>query len=196
MKKIILSTVLLVILTGCQRTISTEQELNYLLENALFAERYAEAMVDAMVGLEIYNDPIIQDEKKKKIADKTKEKWLKVAQKARKKQREGAIGSFTTINEFTTGEVLYVDNTLFFAPDFATIPGPSLHLMLTKVVDPRDTEFPDASVIDLGEIRSNLGTSRYTVPEVENPIEYRTIVLWDTKLERLYGFAQISPLYK
>jgi hypothetical protein len=153
-------------------------------------------MVDTMVELEIYEDPIIKDEAKMKIIDKTKESWLKVAQKARVDQRKGSKGSFTPITEFTAGEVLYSGNSLFLAPDFASAPGPSLHFYLSTVVDPRDVEFPDESAIDLGLMRSNLGTGRYEVVGIEEPIKYRSLVLFDTELERLYGFAQISPLYK
>lgn len=195
MKKTFIAASTLLMLTACQSRNTQEHALSYLLENPLYAERYSEAMVDAMVELEIYNDPIIEDEAKKKIADKTKEKWLEVARDARAAQRMGSKGTFTPMEAYTAGEVLYKDNTIFLAPDFATVPGPSLHLILSTVVDPRDAEFPDATAIDIGEIRSNLGTSRYDVPEVEDPKLYRTLVLWDTKLEQLYGFAQISPLY-
>jgi hypothetical protein len=197
MKKTIIASMALLALTACQNSsASNEQELSYLLENPLFAERYSESMVDTMVELEIYEDPIIKDEAKMKIIDKTKESWLKVAQKARVDQRKGSKGSFTPITEFTAGEVLYSGNSLFLAPDFASAPGPSLHFYLSTVVDPRDVEFPDESAIDLGLMRSNLGTGRYEVVEIEEPIKYRSLVLFDTELERLYGFAQISPLYK
>ncbi|MBT5236971.1 hypothetical protein HOL63_01210 [Candidatus Peregrinibacteria bacterium] len=197
MKKTIIASMALLALTACQNAnTSKEQELSYLLENPLFAERYSESMVDTMVELEIYEDPIIKDEAKMKIIDKTKESWLKVAQKARVDQRKGSKGSFTPITEFTAGEVLYSGNSLFLAPDFASAPGPSLHFYLSTVVDPRDVEFPDESAIDLGLMRSNLGTGRYEVVGIEEPIKYRSLVLFDTELERLYGFAQISPLYK
>jgi hypothetical protein len=197
MKKTIIASMAILALTACQNAnTSNEPELSYLLENPLFAERYSESMVDTMVELEIYEDPIIKDEAKMKIIDKTKESWLKVAQKARVDQRKGSKGSFTPITEFTAGEVLYSGNSLFLAPDFASAPGPSLHFYLSTVVDPRDVEFPDESAIDLGLMRSNLGTGRYEVIAIEEPIKYRSLVLFDTELERLYGFAQISPLYK
>jgi hypothetical protein len=197
MKKSIIASMALLALTACQNSgVSKEQELSYLLENPLFAERYSEAMVDTMVELEIYEDPIIQDEAKMKIIDKTKEDWLKVAKKSRADQRKGSKGSFTPITEFTAGEVLYSEGSLFLAPDFASAPGPSLHFYLSAVVDPRDGDFPDESAIDLGLMRSNLGTGRYEVITEEDPIKYRSLVLFDTELERLYGFAQISPLYK
>lgn len=195
MKKILCASFGLLALTACQNNGSQEHTLNYLLENPLFAERYAESMVDTMVNLEIYNDPLIEDEKKKDIADKAKKKWLEVAQKSRKEQRKGSIGHFNSVKEYAAGEVLYLNDTIFLAPDFDSSVGPSMHFFLTTVVDPRDVEFPDETAIDIGEVQSNLGTARYNVPKVENPKDFRTLVLWDTKLERIYGFAQLDPLY-
>ncbi|PIR54096.1 hypothetical protein COU75_02885 [Candidatus Peregrinibacteria bacterium CG10_big_fil_rev_8_21_14_0_10_42_8] len=196
MKKTLIASVALLTLTACQGKSGNEQELSYLLENPLFAERYSEAMVDTMVELEIYEDPITNDEAKMKIIDKTKEKWLEVAQKSRADQRNGSKGSFTAIKEFTTGEVLFSDGKIYISPDFVSAPGPSLHFFLSTVVDPRDAAFPDETAIDIGLMRSNLGTSRYDVTTDVEPIKYRTLVLFDTELERIYGFAQISPLYK
>jgi len=196
MKKTLCASLALLALTACQSTSnSQEHTLNYLLENPLYAERYAESMVDTMVNLEIYNDPTIEDENKRKIADTAKEKWLKIAQEARKEQRKGAKGQFIPAQEYAAGEVLYLNDTIFLAPDFDSSVGPSMHFFLTTVVDPRDVEFPDETAMDIGEIQSNLGTGRYSVPTVENPKSFRTLVLWDTKLERIYGFAQLNPLY-
>lgn len=198
MKKTLIASLALLTLTACQSKTGNEQELSYLLENPLFAERYSEAMVDTMVELEIYEDPITKDEAKMKIIDKTKEKWLEVSQKSRADQREGSKGSFIAIKEYTAGEALFTDGKVYLSPEFVSAPGPSLHLFLSTVVDPRDAEFPDETAIDIGLMRSNLGTSRYDVVSDSDidPIKYRTLVLFDTELERIYGFAQISPLYK
>ena len=67
-----------------------------------------------------------------------------------------------------------------------------MHLFLSESVDPRDIEFPDDSSVDLGPILSPYGAQRYAVPTTDPPQRYRTAVLWDMKLERLYGFAQLS----
>ena len=196
MKRTLCASFALLALTACQNTDeSQEHTLDYLLENPLYAERYAESMVDTMVNLEIYNDPTIEDETKREIAEKAKITWLEIAQEARKEQRKGSIGQFIPAQEYAAGEVLYLNDTIFLAPDFDSSVGPSMHFFLTTAVDPRDVEFPDETAIDVGEIRSNLGTGRYDVPEVEDPKAYRTLVLWDTKLERIYGFAQLNPLY-
>ena len=189
MKKTLLLSITL-LLSACS---DPETALHIdLLENPLYAERFSETMVNTMVELEIYNDPLIEDETKRRIAEETKEKWLAVAKTARKKQREGSNGNFLTMNEYAAGEVLYVENKVHFSTLFETEPGPELHVFLTTVVDPRDVAFPDETALDLGIVVTPFGAQSYGVPEVEDPKLYRTVVLWDTKLERLYGFAQIS----
>lgn len=184
----------LLLLTACGQP-DYHPDFEAKLQNPLFAEQYAEAMVDAMVNLEIYQDPILEDEGKKKVADKAKEFWLEKAKKARAEQREGSKGGLLPMKAYVEGEVLYRNNTLYFPAYFLSTPHPSVHVFLSKVIDPRDAEFPDPTALDLGLIQSAFGPQAYAVPEVENPREYRTVVLWDTKLERLLGFAQIDPLY-
>ena len=183
------------LLVACSKgTYTPDQEA--LLENPLFLEIYAEQLVDTMVNLEIYEDPITEDEDKMKIVESTRKYWFTKSKEARKTQRQGSKGSFTTMKEYSEGEVLFLDNAVYFGPSFVTSPGPSLHAFLTVTVDPRDIEFPDITAIDLGEIRVPFGAQAFIIEEeIEDPIKYRTVVLWDTDLDRLYGFSQLSPLY-
>lgn len=183
-----LSTLLL---AGCSSA-TEEMSLEQRLENPLYAERYAEEIVDRMVEYKIQNDPILEDEQKAAIIEETRKKWLEVGRDARTKQREGFTGFVTSINEPAKGELLYMGNILYTDTTFDVAPGPDLHFYITTIVDPRDTEFPDETAVDLGQLRSSYGAQKYSVPPVEDPQIYRTVVLWDNALERLYGFAQIS----
>ena len=193
MQKILLSFALLpILLAGCTSSNSSGPNLEAHLLNPLYAERYYDNLVDRIVELEIQKDPILENERKKKIADETRRKALAGAQEAQKKQREGPRGFFIGVQEYAQGETLYLGDTLYLSTTFETDPGPSLHLYLSTIVDPRDTEFPDETTFDLGRLESPYGVQQYAVPEVEDPLLYRTAVLWDTKLERLYGFAQLS----
>ena len=194
MKKSPLLIIAALTLSACNNTQFTPDQ-EALLRNPLYTEGYSESMVDTMVNLEIYNDPILEDETVKEYVDSTKETWLKVAKASRAKQREGAKGTFIPMKEYTEGEVLYVDNLVHLSPFFTSTPGPSLHIFLTKAVDPRDVLFPDESALDLGALTVVQGAQSFAVPDVENPAEYLSVVLWDTKLDRLYSFAQITPLY-
>lgn len=186
-----LTLALALALTGCATTQYTPDR-EALLSNPLYAEIHAENMVDTLVELEIFSDPILEDEAKSRLVDSVKEKWLDVAKAARAAQNEGQKGTLLSMKEYTEGEVLYHGDTVYFSTYFNTVPGPSLHVFLSKAVDPRDVEFPDASALDLGEMTVPYGAQSFPVPEVENPLEYRTVVLFDTELDRLYGFAQIA----
>lgn len=185
----------LLLLTGCNAAIFSPDE-EALMRNPLYAEHYAEQLVDAMVNLEVYEDPVLEDEAKKKIVSDTKEKGLAVARQARTDQRDGIIGQFIPMKEYAEGEVLYKENFLHVAPSFVTTPGPDLHVWMTTVVDPRDVEFPDPTAIDIGSLKTAYGAQSYAVPKVEDPKAYRTVVLWDNALGRLWSFAQISPLFE
>lgn len=194
MKNIPLTLSLAIALVGCSQTQYTPDQ-SALLNNPLYAEQYSEQMVDRMVNLEIFNDPILEDRAIKNYADDTKEQWLKVAKTARALQREGLKGTLIPMQEYVEGEVLYHNDTVHFAPHFIVAPGPSLHVFLTKVIDPRDDVFPDETAIDLGFMAVPYAAQSFAVPPVETPEEYRALVLYDVKLKRLYGFAQINPLY-
>ena len=163
-----------------------------LMGNPLFVERYAEELVNSMAEMKIQNDPILGEFGKEAIIDSTRVFWTEQTKEARRKQLEGRSGIFIPAEEFVKGEVLFLGSTLFFDTLFEVIPGPELHVYLTTVVDPRDIAFPDTTAIDLGIIQSAYGAQSYEIPVLENPMSYRTIVLWDTQLERMYGFAQIS----
>lgn len=174
------------------------QSRDTLLKNPLYLELYSEQLVDTMVNLEVYGDPLIEDEAKKKIADTTKEYWLAESKKARKAQRQSSKGELITMKEYVTGEVMFTKDgsAVHFGPTFTSTPGPSVHAFISSTIDPRDVEFPDPTAIDLGEILIPYGAqSFYPEQRIVDAMKYRTIVIWDTKLERLYGFAQISPLY-
>jgi len=178
------------LLTGCFQ--SEQMTTAERMVNPLFAERYAEAMIGRMTELEIQNDPLLEDEEKRQLALKTKEHWMKLAREARKTQQEGKNGFFVTVKEYTQGEALLLGNTLYFDTTFETDPGPTLHVFLTTRIDPRDVEFPDETSVNVSPLSSPYGAQRYTLTQTDSLDELRTVVLFDTKLGRIYGFAQLS----
>ncbi|TSC59264.1 MAG: hypothetical protein Greene041662_623 [Candidatus Peregrinibacteria bacterium Greene0416_62] len=182
---------LLTALTGCNGG-GSAVTIKERLRNPLFAERYAEAMVDRLVELDIANDPIMEDAGKKAFVDEQRKHWLEVAREGRQRQRLGTQGNMIMIGEYTKGDILYLDNLLYFGTLFEIDPLPSISVFLTSVVDPRDVVFPDETAMDLGPLQSAYGAQTYDVPAVENPLLYRTVVLWDTELGRLHSFAQLG----
>ena len=185
-------TLSILLLSGCSGAPGENMSLEQHLKNPLYAERYAEEMVDRMVEYKIQDDPILEDEQKADVIEKTRKEWLEVGRDARKIQNEGFRGFLISINESVKGELFYLNNTLYTDTLFAVSPGPNLHFYISTVVDPRDAEFPDETAIDIGKLDSAYGAQSYAVTPVEDPQLYRTIVVWDQDLERLYGFAQMS----
>jgi len=158
------------------------------LQNPLFTERYAEAMVDRVTELEIQKDPLLEDEQMQQLVNTTREKWLNVGREARRLQQDGRQGRFHPVKEYTTGEALYLADTLYLDTVFETEPGPQLHFYLSTVVDPRDVKFPDETAIDLGPLSSPYGAQRYTVPPVEDASLIRVAVLFDKRFTALLNY--------
>jgi hypothetical protein len=181
----------LAMLSGCNGNGSTAS-IEENLKNPLFAERYAEGVVDRLVELDIAKDPIMEDAEKKTYVDAQRKYWLEVSREARAMQREGMQGYMVSLGEYAKGDVLYVNNTLYFGSLFEIDPLPSLHIYLTTVVDPRDATFPDTTAMDLGPLQTAYGAHTYAVPAIENPLLYRTVVLWNKELGRLHSFAQLG----
>jgi hypothetical protein len=193
MKKL-LPIVCALLLAGCisEPPNPHSTSLEERLKNPLFAEHYFEELVQGMVKIELNKDSLLEDDNKKKILNDARRNGLKRSRDAEQAQLPGALGTFITDQVHTEGTALYLDNMIYISPKFSTTPGVTLHFFLTKVVDPREKEFPDDTAIDLGSVVTAYGAQRYPVKEVENPREYRTLVLFDTSLERVHAFAQLS----
>lgn len=179
-------------LASCTTTEPKDVSLDYLLTNPLFAERYADEMVDAMVELTIQNDPAMEDKAFANRVEKARSKWLEVARDATKTQQEGSMGNYISVSAYGLGEFLYLNDVLYVDTVFEVTPGPNIQMYLTTVVDPRDVEFPDETALNLGKLQTPYGAHRYKVPPQEDPLAYRTVVLWEKGLERIWGFAQLS----
>ena len=193
MKKtaLLISTLALTACFGSKDAVHTP-DASMQLSNPLYAERYAEEMVQAMVEYTIRDDTILQNEEKKKIIEDARLGWLKVSQEARKAQREGGRGHLIPIGEYVAGEILFDGNNVHFGPQFEATPHPSVQLYMTTVVDPRDVEFPDETAIHLGELQSAYGPQTYALEKEEDILAYRTFVLWDDKIEKVLSFAQLT----
>jgi len=191
MKRLLALAALSLLCSACSPRNTSTMTLAERLQNPLFAERYAKMMVGRLTELEINKDPLLEEAKKQNIVTEMKQKWMEVDNEARKIQREGLRGEFVGIKEFVNGEILILEHILYFASDFETDPGPGLSIFLSDVVDPRDIDFPRTSDINLGPLQSPYGQQRYSIPETVDTTTLRTVILWDTELQRLYGFAQI-----
>jgi hypothetical protein len=194
MKHTPLFLVTALLLAGCS-TQQLSDALKQNLENPLYAERYYEDLVDQMVDLEIAEpDMREKDADKASLVERTKNDALAKAKEQARKRLEGKSGRFIEVNEIVEGVALLLNNTLYISSDFLAFPGPSVHVYLTTAVDPRDASFPDSTAVDLGLIQSPYGAQTYALPSnlPQDAMQYRTVVIYDDQLKRIYSFAQLA----
>lgn len=186
----------LFLLMACSPAVPTRTRmLDDQLENPLFAERYYDELVENMVEIEIYENPLAHDPQKKRLIERTRKEGLENAKKANSVQNTGKTAALISMETYTKGIVLLTDTHLFFSSEFEIIPGVELHVFLTETVDPRDVTFPDETAVDLGIVQSAYGHQSYALPaSMTGALRMRSIVLWDKALERLHGFGQLHSL--
>ncbi len=194
MRRSLLIASSLLLLSACGRpATAVSVSLEQRLANPLFAEYYYDDLVEHLVDLEIQNDAMLEDASVKAASDAARRDGLLAAKSATKKQEEGLSGNMVPAKDFTEGEVLVVDNMLFFHPEFITTPGPDVRVYVSNVIDPRDAAFPDPTAVDVGMLQSPYGEQSYALvaPKEGEAPSLRSVVLWDAALKRIVGFAQL-----
>lgn len=175
----------LIFFAGCSSQPSAPEN------NSLLKSQRLEELADTLANIIITEDPASKDVVTRNMitAEIAKTKEALAAEQAA--QKNGLSGPFLSVMESVQGNVLLKDGMLYLSSDFYSRPGLSLHLYLTTAVDPRDVTFPDVTAVDLGALDYPFGPMAFAVhgDKTEN---MRTAVLWDAKLKRLYGFAQLS----
>lgn len=179
----------LLALAACSPVQTSISEQN---KNPLTASRYGDELADTMANFIITEDPITKDPDVLKTINSEIERGKDIANEARTIQNAGWMGPILQLKADVIGYVLYSSDTLYLSSDFETSPGPSLHLYLTTVVDPRDGTFPDPTAIDLGSLQAAYGPQQYAVPRQQDEGKLRTFVLFDSRLKQIYGFAQLA----
>jgi hypothetical protein len=194
MRRTILLAIAPFLFTSC--TASKDITLEQHLENPLFAEYYYDDLVGRLVNIEIYKDTfpenaeILADPARKEIMDTARREGLRLSKEALKLQDQGKRGVWVPVLEKAKGEVLVLEDHVYFGPDNDIPPGPNLHLYLSAMIDPRDGAFPDESTVDIGQLQNPYGASTQSFRTVDLT-GFNTLVLYDASLQRLYAFAQI-----
>jgi len=181
-------------LAGCSSPVSDNQA--DLLKNPLYARYYYQDQADMMANYNIQNDPILKDSEKKGVIESVRTRALEHLQNANAKINAGRRGSFVSDTDYAAGNALLADGTLFFGQDFNTLPGPEVYVYASMLLDPRDGSgsvlFPDESAVNLGPLKPPYGAQTYGVPADHKDKAFRLVGLWDKRLGRLLGFAQLS----
>jgi hypothetical protein len=191
MKKPLLFILLLPLLSSCSgaqaqpQTIRWEQQM----KNPLYAERYWDEMTERMADIQMTD----KKAKNPSVIDEVRRTALAQAQQQTQLKHKGKLGQFVTVTEDTQGWLLLLDRLLYFSPDFVTYPGPSLRIYLSPSIDPRGATFPDKGSVELGRLESPYGAQQYLLPAVLKDLKpFRTVVLYDARIERIYAFAQLQ----
>ncbi|MFA6522760.1 MAG: DM13 domain-containing protein [Candidatus Peribacteraceae bacterium] len=194
MKRYLFPLFLALLLAGCTRSDSGQANVRWenLMQNPLYADQYWLDMVNRMVEMQLQEPDLAKNKTLLATVDEVRRNALLREQAEARKRREGKEGSFIQVKEFTEGRALLRGTTLSFSPTFSTVPGPNLRIYLSPSLDPRDAAFPDTGSLNVGRLESPYGAQEYLLSEETDTKPFRTVVLYDPKLERLYGFAQLQ----
>ena len=194
MKTPLASFSIALLLTACATSHASPRTstLQERLLNPLYAERYWSEMSEHMADFIRTNDPMAKDPVKGAIIDGERTHALAQVEAARALKHEGISGIFLAAKEEVTGEALLRDKTLSLSSNFLAYPDPSAHVLLTTITDPRGVRFPDTSSLDLGQLQSPYGDQEYVIPDDRVNKDFRTVVLYDTTLNVVLSFAQLS----
>ncbi|MFA6038796.1 MAG: DM13 domain-containing protein [Candidatus Peribacteraceae bacterium] len=162
-----------------------------LMQNPLYAERYWDELTERMVDI-LLREKDTLDAGTLAAVDEVRREALQHAQEESLSKQGGKLGSFVSMKETVGGLAFLHGRTLSLSPDFLTSPGADLRLLLTTMLDPRDGVFPDETSVDIGRLESPYGAQEYLLPESVKTEELRTVAVFDARLKRLYGFAQLQ----
>jgi hypothetical protein len=173
---------------------SQTRSLDDALENPLMAAEYGDQLAITLANLIISKDPIVQQDGMEAIIQREIASAKSIAKIGKEIANQGMRGTLVAQHESeqSDGEATYVNDTLYFSPSFYVSPGPALHVYLTQEVIPEEGKFPNDTSINLGKIQSPYGVQQYGVPRQDKPELYRTLVIYDTTLKRIFAFAQLS----
>jgi hypothetical protein len=162
------------------------------MDNPLFAERYWADIVEHMAdfirsGHALYKDPVTAA-----VIDAQKNRATARLTEVRKKKEAGLTGSFAKEIDDILGSVLLLNGTVYFGTDFLAYPEPDQHVYVTTITDPRETSFPDATSVDLGELESPYGAQQYVIPAERVDPRFRTVVLYDRQFKTILAIAQLG----
>ena len=191
MKKIPLLSFLL-LLTACS-ALPLTRSAQQRMKNPLYAQQYYAELVDHFVNLQVQADLALQDATIAAKVNRARREALQQSQEAAAIVNGGSTGTFNSIREETRGTALALEDSLYISPDFMTVPGGTLRVFVTRAVDPRDSVFPDETAVDLGPLETPYGDQVYALPLSFKGIDQFTVVIEDTMIKRIHGFAQLRP---
>jgi hypothetical protein len=107
-------------------------------------------------------------------------------------------GGFESRNRYTvTGEATVYEledgsRTLRLEP-FESTNGPDLYVYLTTADHAHDDDALAADFVDLGDLRGNIGSQNYPIPDDVDLDAYDTVVIWCERFTAAFGAADLAP---
>ncbi len=189
----------LVLLTACEtQGRATRGFIDAFEDNPLMAETIADQLIEFVTNLQI-----IANERKQPIKDAAILRAMddtfiearRIRDEAFRKQDQGKKGAFHGVQESSVeGEVILVEETLYFGYDFRTDVAINTRVLLSKHVAPStEAELQSEPTLDLGLLQNILGPQEYHVGPLSASDwnQYRTVALYSAPLKRVMGYAQI-----
>jgi len=109
-----------------------------------------------------------------------------------------ATGAFIHANpsdpiHYGKGRVTVYESTVFLEPDFEVGPGPKYHVYLVPKAGIRDSSaVKDTMFVDLGRLRSFMGSQRYPIPAGVDLKKYPSVVIWCEQFGVLISPADLT----
>lgn len=105
-------------------------------------------------------------------------------------------GAFTGRSHPTSGRAVVLtdgsDRRVLRLEDFATDNGPDLNVYLSAAPPDAPAEVLDDDVVDLGDLKGNLGNQNYEIPPGVDLSHHRTVVIWCVRFKVAFGTAPLE----
>lgn len=174
----------------------TPAEQADLVGNPLYARYYYQDLMETMANYGIQRDRMLENKEKKGIVDATKKRAQEHLKLATDKVNAGKSGGFMSDTGYASGIALLHEGTIYFSQDFNTLPGPSIYVFASDIADPGagtgSLSFPREGSLSLGPLQTPYGAQAYAIPAEGKDMAFRSVILWDNRLERLMGYAQLG----
>lgn len=110
-----------------------------------------------------------------------------------------ATGTFIHANpndpvHWGRGRVSVYERIVFLEPDFQVGPGPAYHVYLVPKAGIRSSaDFKGTMFVDLGRLRSFMGSQRYAIPAGVDLSKYSSVIIWCERFSVLISPADLKP---
>ncbi len=194
MKRALLFSLSTLLLAGCGKPLQNVDIQKYYGSNPLVEEQRATELTQVMVNMIVNEKAALLEDDLFDEVDRMRLDSGKKTEVATKDRKNGLLGQWNPHKQRALGFTLVrpKEGVIFTGTTFESDPGVELHIFATKTVDPRTVEFPDTDSKDLGLLLFPYGAQTLTFDPALWNEDFRTLVLYDVKLKRVYGFLQLG----